>query len=85
MTTTPLVTRKKIKSEFAGSGCLIQAVGLILLFVFPIGTIIGIPLLIYGGISANKLVCKNCGNPVTKAAKICPVCHARFEKGRFGR
>jgi len=77
----PIITRKKIKTEFAGSGCLIQGIGLILLFLFPIGTIIGIPLLIVGGISANKLVCKSCGNPVTKAAKICPTCKAQFQKG----
>lgn len=81
--TETIITRKKVKTEFAGSGCLIQGVGLILLFLFPIGTIIGIPLLIVGGLQANKLVCKNCGNPVTKTALICPTCKARFEKKGF--
>jgi rubrerythrin len=62
------------KSEFMGAGCMVQAVGLVLLFVWPIGTFIGIALLIYGGTMSGKFICSNCGNPVVKTSTLCPHC-----------
>lgn len=73
------MAKKENKSEFAGVGCFVQLIGLILFFFFPIGTIIGIALLILGGLKANKLICSNCGNPIEKTAKICPTCKESFE------
>lgn len=72
--------KKKRKSEFAGAGCLVQGIGLALLFFFPIGTIVGVVLLIAGSAMSVKLVCGNCGNKVESEAKMCPVCRADFSK-----
>ncbi len=69
------MAEKKRKTEFAGTGCLVQGVGLLLLFVWPIGTIIGLGLLIYGSFMSTKLICSNCGNQVVKTSKICPHCN----------
>ena len=67
------------KSQFIGTGCLIQILGLLLLFVFPIGTIIGILLLITGSRLKVKLVCSECGNKIDgKEVKLCPTCKADF-------
>lgn len=72
--------RKKRKGEFAGAGCLVQGVGLLLLFFFPIGTIVGVFLLLAGSLMSVKLICGNCGNKVEKESKICPACRADFAK-----
>ena len=66
----------KKKGEFIGMGCLIQALGLAVCFLFwPIGIII----LIIGGRMAIKYVCSDCGNKVEKSARICPVCKSELE------
>lgn len=70
--------QKKTKSEFAGTGCVIQAIGLVLLFLFPIGTIVGIILLVYGSMKSVKRVCSRCGNTVESSSKICPHCKSVF-------
>src|SRR5438105_15204944 len=55
------VAKKKRHSEFIGAGCLVQAIGIVLLFFFPIGTLIGVVLLIYGSGLAIKWRCGHCG------------------------
>ena len=65
---------RKRKTEFAGPGCLVQAFGLLLLFFFPIGTVIGLILLVVGGAMSVKLICSNCGNRVEKTSTLCPTC-----------
>jgi hypothetical protein len=79
MNAEPVYARRIAKSQLAGMGCLLQLIGLILLFFFPIGTIIGLALLILGHFSARKLICGNCGNPVaSRSVKLCPARHAQF-------
>ena len=83
----PIVTRPQTeeiqfakiikRAEFAGTGCLIQFIGLVLCFTL-IGAIIGIPLLIYGGRAAIKKECSECGNRLEGKPKICPVCKSHF-------
>lgn len=73
------MAKKKKKGEFAGVGCVIQFIGLCLLFVFPIGTIFGVALLAYGGMKSIKLICGECGNSVEKTSKLCPHCKATFD------
>ncbi len=74
------MAKKKKKSEFLGVGCLIEAVGLVLLFLFPIGTIIGVILLVVGSRYSYKYVCSECGNKVEKTSKICPHCNVKFDE-----
>lgn len=64
----------------AGSGCLVQGIGLILLFIFPIGTIIGVGLLIAGSAMSQKFRCSRCGSNLTsKRVQVCPCCHVQFK------
>lgn len=63
------------KTEKTGAGCFVQAVGVIALFFFPVGTILGLILLVWGSQLSKKLICGNCGNRVdSRDVKICPVC-----------
>lgn len=66
------------KTEFAGVGAAVQAAGVLAcFFMFPVGLIVGILLLIIGGRMAIKFYCGNCGNRVeNKQVKMCPVCHS---------
>jgi Zn finger protein HypA/HybF involved in hydrogenase expression len=67
--------RGKIKhTEFIGVGCAVQVLGIALLFLFPIGTIIGIALLVWGSQLSVKWQCATCGNRIEQSAKICPTC-----------
>ncbi len=69
------------KSEFVGVGALVQLVGLVLLFVFPIGTVAGVILLGVGSRLSTKLTCSDCGNRIAdKGVKVCPVCKTSFGK-----
>lgn len=75
----------KTKHEFAGSGCLVQGIGLILLFIWPLGTMAGVGLLLYGSIMSRRLVCSHCGNKIdSKGVMICPVCKESFGQGSGG-
>jgi hypothetical protein len=66
-----------MKHEFAGVGCMAQALGLALLFVFPIGTVIGVILLIWGSRASTFHRCSACKNRLPdKAATVCAACHA---------
>lgn len=74
--------RIKTKTEFAGSGCLVQGLGLLLLlliFWFPFSTIAGLCLLIAGSQMSKRHYCGECRNPVAnRGVKICPTCHSNF-------
>jgi len=76
-----MIPRAKVKrrGEFVGSGCFLQGIGVILLFLFPLGTVIGIILILWGGRLAIKYECGACGNRVDgRHVKICPVCKTRL-------
>lgn len=82
-------SQPKKKSEMAGPGCLVQAIGLLMPFVgwyfaSMIGAIIGgaimLAMLLVGSRMALKWICPECNNPVaSKNVRICPACQARFE------
>ncbi|MFA6054050.1 MAG: hypothetical protein WC769_01620 [Thermodesulfovibrionales bacterium] len=95
----PIVAEKKIKMKatkkphikkegsFAGTGCLIQAIGILLFLgsflAFPVGPFFGFPLMIilfiWGSSKAGKLLCSECGNPIdNKKVKLCPSCKVAF-------
>ncbi len=71
--------KRKRKTEMAGVGCLIQTIGFVSLFFFPIGTFLGVILLIYGSMKSTYFTCSNCGNRLSdKNVKICSTCKASF-------
>jgi len=68
----------KTKSETAGTGCLLELVGLVLCFTCY-GAIIGVPLMIWGHFASYYPVCSECGIRLTgRRVKICPACKAQF-------
>lgn len=75
----------KPKYETAGSGCLVQFIGLILLFFFPVGTLLGIGLMIGGSVMSRKWRCSACGNQlVDQHVRICPTCRIEYnEKAKW--
>jgi rubrerythrin len=61
---------------------MVQLVGLCILFWFPVGTLMGIPLMVWGTRLTYKYHCGACGNRVgDKHVRVCPVCHARLGTG----
>ena len=73
-----MATRER-KSEFAGIGCLAQALGLALLFVFPIGTVAGVILLIWGSRASMYTRCSSCKTKLPdKTATVCAGCRAEL-------
>lgn len=65
--------------ERAGIGCLVQGVGLILLFLFPIGTVVGVVLLLIGSSMAKKFLCSVCGTKLAhNKVAMCPGCRCTF-------
>ncbi len=74
------MVQKKQKAEFAGAGCFVQALGVVALFFFPIGTVLGVILLIAGSAMSLKTICSRCGNKVEKTSKICPTCQLPLVK-----
>jgi len=71
--------RIKKKGESAGAGCLVELVGLVLLPFFPIGTVIGLAVMLCGHSMSYHWVCSICGNRLSgKRVKLCPACKAHF-------
>ena len=67
------------KRATSPGGLVLELLGFVLLFAFPIGTIFGITFLIVGYGLSQKTVCSACGNKVEdKTVKICPVCKVVF-------
>lgn len=62
--------RKSSEAKSQGMGCLLGLISLFLLFLFPIGTLIGIVLLVYsfnlGSKRRGLWVCKKCGHQVER-------------------
>lgn len=77
------------KTEFAGVGCLIQGLGLVVAVLgFAVagvlggglGLIVGIVLFLVGSSKSSKWICPECRNSVAaKDVKVCPACRVRFE------
>ena len=65
--------KKKSKSTSSGGGCLIMVISVLLLFWFPIGTILGILLFFLGLTLAMNVkglwVCKNCSHQEERLRK----------------
>lgn len=84
----PVQARIQRRSSFVGTGCFIQALGLILggiiAFTIPvigwvIGLLLAVGLLINGSNKSVKLECSNCHNPIANVrVKLCPACGATF-------
>jgi len=71
--------RPVVKFEFIGLGCAIQAIGVILLFWFPFGTLLGLLLLVIGSRMARKWICSECKNPLaSKSVTLCPACRVYY-------
>jgi len=54
--------KKQTKYEFAGVGALVQAIGVIALWFFPLGTLAGVAMLFIGSAMSKKTLCDECGN-----------------------
>ena len=68
-----------IKKEKYNIGIVIRIIGVLLLFAFPVGTIIGIGLIVVGWKMSKIFACSECGNPVNdNKVKICPTCKVSF-------
>lgn len=80
-TTRKPFMRPVSKCEFAGVGCVVQGLALIVIWFFPIGTLLGIGLIILGSIMSKKWICPQCKNPLaSKDVKVCPACQASFQR-----
>jgi hypothetical protein len=67
------------QTEWIGWGSLLQLIGVVLLFWFPIGTTLGVLLFVVGYVLSRKFVCSECGYIVlSRAAMVCPACGASF-------
>jgi hypothetical protein len=84
------VQAKRVRvSSFAGTGCLVQGLGLLAPFVLYAafggmgGIFGGVLLLILFGVGSSMSLswrCGSCGNPIaSKHVRLCPVCHAELE------
>lgn len=76
-----VIGKKLTKSEFIGWGALVQLLGLLFFFWFPIGPIIGVIMLVCGSRMSLITICSHCGNKLSyKGANMCPVCKALFRQ-----
>jgi hypothetical protein len=73
------IGRIETRSEVFGVGALVECVGLVIVFLFPIdfGVIIGALVFAVGFKMARYSACSVCGNKLSSSkVKICPHCHA---------
>jgi hypothetical protein len=68
-----------VNNEIIGVGGLVLLIGFLLLATFPIGTIIGVFLIIWGGNLVKVYRCAACGNKVESVKiLVCPVCKEKL-------
>jgi hypothetical protein len=77
---TPRLVGKPQKArKTSAGGIVLEVIGFILLFVFPIGTIIGIALICAGERMSYIFKCPSCHNDLSdKEARVCPACHSEM-------
>ncbi len=69
------------KRQTSAVGLLLELLGLVLLFFFPVGTILGFVSIIVGFNMSKKIVCSECMNKIEdKDVKLCPACKAIFSE-----
>jgi len=69
------------QSKTSAGGLLLELIGFALLFLFPVGTVMGISLIIAGASSGGRFVCSDCGTELTgKKVKLCPGCRMFFNR-----
>lgn len=82
MTVHDVVTFASIKRkrQTSPAGLLIEIIGLVCcFFIFPLGILIGLTLMLIGVRLSVAFACTECGNRVEdKSVKICPTCKARL-------
>lgn len=73
-----LYATKVKRTEFAGAGCLLQGLGLVLSFFwFPVGLVVGVGLFVFGSLRSSYWACGHCRNRLSdREVRICPACHA---------
>jgi hypothetical protein len=59
-------------------GVTLEILGFLLMLWYPIGTILGPVLIVFGWRRNNALRCSNCDEPTTAAATRCAKCRAAF-------
>ncbi|MFA5057381.1 MAG: zinc ribbon domain-containing protein [Opitutaceae bacterium] len=74
----PIAGTKKTKYEFAGVGALVQLIGFVAVWFFPLGTFAGIALLLIGSSMSKRIFCSECGNKIDKESRMCPHCKVEF-------
>ena len=76
------------KNEFAGKGCAVQGLGLLLPFIcavfgitgFLVGLLLMVLCLVVGDRMSVKWSCGECSSPLEdNTAPVCPACKAQFE------
>lgn len=68
------------KSETVGTGCLVQLIGLLVIWWFPIGTVVGLGLLLWGHCQARFPICSIYGTRLTsRKVIVCPACNSTFK------
>lgn len=79
------MAKVKVQNEFAGKGCMVQLLALVVIFVGfalgPVGLIaglvLGVGLFFYGSGLGQKWVCSECRNPLdSDKVRLCPTCKA---------
>lgn len=73
-------TARRIRgSKTSLGGCALAVLGFFLLCLFPVGTVIGIALMIVGYRSTKVWRCSNCGNHLAdEQVSMCAACHAHL-------
>lgn len=59
-------------------GLILEIGGFLLMFWFPIGTVIGLVMVVIGFRQSYALRCSNCETPTLPSATRCAKCHAVF-------
>jgi len=86
--TSQAIEEEQMMNGMKNLWALVQVVGLLLLFVFPIGTVVGIILIILGSVKysaidkdakAHKL-CPHCKEKIKSDATVCKHCSSPIEE-----
>ncbi len=71
------VATKNRSRKNTPAGIALEILGFFLLMFYPIGTIIGVPVIYAGWRKSNYWSCSNCGHPLkSKEARSCSHCRA---------
>ena len=74
-----MASKESKSGNLSCGSCLVAIIGVCMLPLFPIGTLLGLGLIMFANGMGSAFLCGNCGNTINPESRLCPTCKEPLE------